>query len=193
MEPCQGSEMGSTPITRSMLFGLFSKLTREKTLSEKMASSDAGVYLYMLFPIAVSFLITFGLSRLVSHLRPDFYVKLIPGLRIHHYSYGIFILAMAGYIALVNTSARDRYLTSLLYGVGLGLAFDEFGFWLRLTDESSARWSYDGLIVLVAFFILMVSAESGMQMWDRHFHKKPPEKSLILASEKAPMEPPLTP
>lgn len=157
-----------------MLFGLFSKITREKTLSEKMANSDAGVYLYILFPIAVAFLLTFGGARLISHYHPDFFIKVVQDLHIHHYSYGVFVLAMAGYIALVNESPRDRYLTSLLYGLGLGLVFDEFGMWLRLTDETAARWSYDGVVVLIGFFILMISAESGMRVWNRHFGKKKP-------------------
>jgi len=176
-----------------MFFGIFSKITREKTLSEKIANSDAGVYLYILFPIAVAFLITFGGARLISHLRPDFFVKIVPGLHIHHYSYGVFVLAMAGYIALVNDSPRDRYLTSLLYGTGLGLVFDEFGLWLRLSDESTARWSYDGVVVLIAFFILMISAESGMRVWDRHFSKKKAEKEALLALEKNVFEVPPTP
>lgn len=195
--PCQGRGTGSIPVIRSMLFGLFSKITREKTLSEKIANSDAGVYLYILFPIAVAFLLTFGGARLISHFDPGFFIHIVPGLHIHHYSYGVFVLAMAGYVALVNNSPRDRYLTSLLYGMGLGLVFDEFGLWLRLSDASAARWSYDGVVVLIAFFILMISAESGIRMWNRHFAKKTAreaaQKEPVLDLEEDLLEVPPTP
>ena len=124
-------------------------------------SPDSELFLYILFPIAVSFLIAFIGARIISHLDPSFFIPIIKDIRVHHFAYGIIILAASGYLALVNNGPRSKYLIALLYGFGLGLAFDEFGIWLRLSDNDSARWSYDGLVVLIAFFILMISAESG--------------------------------
>ena len=155
-----------------MLLNIFSKITRRDTLTQKMAASDRGIYLYILFPIAVAFLITFGGARILSYFYPEFFIRIVDDLHIHHFAYGILILATSGYLALVNESPRSRYLIALLHGVALGLAFDEFGIWLRLSDTSSDRWSYDGLLVLIAFFVLMISAESGSQAWNRHFGKK---------------------
>jgi hypothetical protein len=77
--------------------------------------------------------------------------------------------------------------------MALGLAFDEFGIWLRLSDASSARASYDGVVVLIAMFVLMISAESGSKMWVRHFSKKPAQIGPISTLEKAVFEPPSTP
>ena len=170
--PCQGKKRSSTLLTRSVLFGIFSKITRREVLTKKITTNGKGVYLYILFPIAVAFLITFGGARILSYLYPNFFIQIITDLRIHHFAYGVLVLAGSGYLALVNNGPRVKYLIALLHGFGLGLAFDEFGIWLRLSDHSSARWSYDGLIVLIAFFILMISAESGAQAWDRHFGKK---------------------
>ncbi len=129
----------------------------------------------MLFPIAVAFLITFGGSRLISRINPNFYIQIVEGIHIHHFAYGIIVLAVSGYLALVSIKPRDKYLIALFHGLGLGLAFDEFGMWLWLTDDNAARWSYDGMLVLIAFFILMISAESGARVWNHHFGKKKPQ------------------
>jgi hypothetical protein len=75
-------------------------------------------------------------------------------------------------LALVNDTPRIKYLVALLHGFGLGLAFVEFGIWLNLSDNSSSRYSYDGLLVVIALFILIISARSGVLVWNRFFGKK---------------------
>ncbi|MBX4189826.1 hypothetical protein KW791_00800 [Candidatus Parcubacteria bacterium] len=177
-----------------MLFGIFSKITRRKILDEKITNSEPGVYLYIVFPIAVAFLITFIVARVISHVSPNFFIHIVPNLHIHHYSYGIFVLTISGYLALASDKARDKYLISLMHGVGLGLAFDEFGLWLKMSDDDPTRWSYDGVLILTALFFLLLSAETGMKMWRRHFGlKKPwtePRIEPVLEPEKPAFEPP---
>jgi hypothetical protein len=153
-----------------MLFSIFSKITRQKILNERLRKEES-VYVYILFPIAVAFLITFGGARLISHFAPDFFTHII-GIHVHHYSYGFMVLAASGYLALVNNRPRDTYLISLLHGFGLGLAFDEFGMWLRLTDETAARFSYDGITILTGLFFLIISAEAGVKAWQKYILKK---------------------
>ena len=160
-----------------MLFSIFYKLTREKVVSDKFAKKDPFVYLYVLFPLTVAFLITFIGARMLSLFAPDFYPKFIPELHIHHFTYGLVILAISGYLALVFNSPKQKYLISLLHGLGLGLAFDEFEMLLRLSDESQARWSYDGIIVLIAVFFLIISAKSGVQAFKWYLTKKGPIKA----------------
>jgi hypothetical protein len=174
MGPCQGPETGSTPVIRSRMFRIFSKTT-----TEKIANSSSGAYLYILFPIAITFLLTFFLTRVITDLFPNFFFTFGTGSHIHHYTYGIIILVITGYISLANSSPRERYLVSLLYGIGLGLVFDEFGLWFHLSDTASARLSYDGVVVLVALFIIMISAESGIHVWNRHFGKKEPQTGPV--------------
>ena len=140
-------------------------------MTKKITARDSNVYLYILYPIAVAFLITFAGSRIISHLDPQFFLHIVPGVHVHHFTYGIIIMAASGYLALVSHSGRHKYLVALLHGMGLGLAFDEFGIWLRLSDNSAARFSYDGVVILIALFFLMISAESGSRFWKRHFGK----------------------
>ncbi len=159
-----------------MLFSFFSKITWKQTISDRM-EKDQPIYLYLLFPIAFAFLLTFSGARLISHYNPLFFLHIVPGLHIHHYSYGFLVLAASGYLALVNNSAHDTYLISLLHGFGLGLAFDEFGIWLRLSEESTARFSYDGVVILAGLFFLIISAEAGVKAWKVHVLKKPARSS----------------
>lgn len=170
---CQARYEGPIPFTRSMLFGIFSKITRKEIISEKLANNERGVHLYILFPITVAFLLTFVVARVISHIEPNFFLHIVPGLHIHHYLYGILILAVSGYLALITNNPRYKYLISLLHGFGLGLAFDEFGFLLRFSDRSADRFSYDGVIVLIGLFLLLISTEKGIQMRRIHFGKKP--------------------
>lgn len=172
MGPCQGPETGSTPVIRSVLLSIFSKITQRGAFTKKNLSPDSELYLYILFPIAVSFLIAFVGSRIISHIDPSFFIPILKDVRIHHFSYGIILVVASTYLALVNNGPRSKYLIALLYGFGLGLVFDEFGIWLKLTTSDQARWSYDGLVVLVALFILIISAESGARAWRHHFLRK---------------------
>lgn len=155
-----------------MLLSIFSKITQKDALTKKIASQGSDVYLYILFPITVAFLIAFIGSRIITHLDPNFSLHILKDIHVHHFAYGIILLVASGYLALINSGPLVKYFIALLYGLGLGLVFDEFGIWLRLSDNSSARYSYDGVVVLIAFFILMISAESGTRVWNRHFGKK---------------------
>ncbi len=175
-----------------MLFSIFSKITRRDIIKERMVNEES-VYLYLLFPIAIAFLITFGGARLISHYAPQFFIPIVPDLHIHHYSYGFLVLAASGYLALANNTPRDTYLISLLHGFGLGLAFDEFGIWLRLTDDSAARFSYDGITILIGLFFLIISAEAGVSAWQRHILKKNPKKEAENRPQTAHIEAPVDP
>ena len=155
-----------------MLFTIFSKITQRDALTKKIVAQGSDVYLYILFPITVAFLIAFVGARIITHLDPNLSLRILKDIHVHHFAYGIILLVASGYLALINNGPRGKYLIALLYGLGLGLVFDEFGIWLRLSDNSSARYSYDGVVVLIAFFILMISAESGARAWNRHFNKK---------------------
>lgn len=119
----------------------------------------------LIFPIAFAFLLTFIGSRIFSHFAPDFYLfEVEPGLRVHHFTYGVFILAAAAYLALIHTGPRSKYLIALLMGFGLGLAFDEFGMWLRLRDDDIARFNYDGFNTIIGFFFLVLFARPGIRL-----------------------------
>ena len=106
------------------------------------------------FWILAAFVPTFAAARATVYLDPDLFLN-VGGTHIHHFTYGIFLLAIVGYVALVYPE-RARQRLAVVYGIGLALAADEFGMWLRLTDDYSVRGSYDAVMLIVAFLISVV-------------------------------------
>ena len=101
--------------------------------------------------VVAALAVTLGGARLFSLVLPRVHWEPFPGMHIHHYVYGIFILAAAGYLALLFRGDRARSWIALLYGVGLGLTFDEFGMWINPPFVRGVRWNTTGLtITLIA-------------------------------------------
>ncbi len=144
-----------------MLF-VFEKM--KSAIHHRVENNKSGLYIYLLFPMAVAFLITFIISRMISYLWPWLYLPILPDVRIHHFAYGFFVLAVSGYLALVFHDSKAKYFISMLHGVGLGLAFDELGMWLRLRDDDPTRWNYDGFFIFLGLFLLIISAKPGIKM-----------------------------
>ncbi len=136
-----------------------SSLIRDRVVEDK-----PGLYLALILPIAFAFTITFATSRLISNVAPQLYLPLTPHLHIHHFTYGFFILAIAGYLALIYNGPRAKFRTALLYGVGLALAMDEFGMWLRLRDDDIARSSYDGLNIVIGIIFFLLALRPGIRL-----------------------------
>lgn len=101
------------------------------------------------------FLITFILSRLMVYLvlgrwLPNFFLT-VRGVHIHHFIYGVIILTLAGlYLILRRPDVESEMfkIACAVYGIGLGLTFDEFGMWVRLVDAYWVRQSYDAIILV---------------------------------------------
>lgn len=107
--------------------------------------------------ILISFLLTFLASRLIVYLMiadrlPDLYL-FIKGTHIHHLNYGIIILAFVGAYCLLKKNYNKPNM-AVVYGIGLGLTFDEFGMWLRLQDNYWIRQSYDAIIAISAALLI---------------------------------------
>jgi hypothetical protein len=101
--------------------------------------------------------LTIVVARLLNYAYPRTHLPLVPGLRLHHYVLGIFILTMAGYLALLFKGPRATLWIALLYGLGVGLTFDEFGFWFnppRVGVPRGARWECTGILVILSFFVV---------------------------------------
>lgn len=116
------------------------------------------------FVVFFFFLLTFIFSRAwvylaVKNIIPDSFTENIEGVHIHHFAYGIILNSLAGFFAL--TLPRNYFETwkiklAILFGIGLGWTFDEFGMWLRLRDDYWIRQSYDAIIIISIFFINIV-------------------------------------
>ncbi len=106
------------------------------------------------------FLITFVVSRLMVYLvigrwLPNFFLT-VRGVHIHHFTYGVFILVLIGlYLILRRPEAESEIfkICTAIYGIGLGLTFDEFGMWVRLADEYWLRQSYDAVVVVLLLLL----------------------------------------
>ena len=104
--------------------------------------------------IAAAFALTVVSARIFSFVLPRVHWEPVPGMHIHHYVYGIFILAIAGYLALIFRSDGATPWIALLYGFGIGFTFDEFGMWLN-PPFHGGRWNTSGItIVIVALLIV---------------------------------------
>jgi hypothetical protein len=108
------------------------------------------------FLFFVAFLITFGFIRTSAHLiRAQ--VKWWPGnvevggTHIHHLVWGISLMMIVGYVGVTIAPPSPWHeIVAILFGVGMGLALDEFALWLDLEDvywSQQGRKSIDAVIV----------------------------------------------
>ena len=121
-----------------------------------------------------SFIVTFVLARvfvflIMSKEMPNLYF-FMGGTHVHHLNYGIFLLAtVAGYSVFRRPTGRAAEVTALLYGLAMGLTFDEFGMWLHLGGSYWQRASVDAVIVVSALFGLVAFARSLRKFEKHHF------------------------
>jgi hypothetical protein len=80
------------------------------------------------------------------------------GLHLHHYVFGIFVLTIAGGLALIFKGPRATFGIALLYGLGVGLTYDEFGYWVSPRYGRGAganvRWDNTGLLIVGGAFLV---------------------------------------
>ena len=119
---------------------------------------------------------TFIISRMMVFLImsgrvPNFYFFL-HGTHVHHLNYGIFLLsAVGGYSIFARPDGRAAELTALLYGLAMGLTFDEFGMWLHLGGSYWQRASIDAVIVVAAMIGIVAYAPSMERLEKQHFRE----------------------
>jgi len=123
--------------------------------------------------ILSSFLITFTISRLfvylvINKIATNFFL-VVKGVHIHHFTYGFFILAIVGlFLILKHPPSNSKVFRWLawFYGIGLGLATDEFGMWIRLEDEYWVRQSYDAVII-ISLLLLNIAYFKQIYTWTK--------------------------
>jgi hypothetical protein len=110
-----------------------------------------------LFLASVSFVLTFAVIRVITHLIRagvgPLHNVTAGTLHIHHLVWGILLLLAVGYVWLLEIgvgSSRLASLTALVFGVGAALTLDEFALWLNLRDvywEDQGRLSIDAVVI----------------------------------------------
>jgi len=122
--------------------------------------------------VLLSLLLTFITARLVSILMllphvPDIYLH-VHETHIHHLNYGIFLLAGVGAYLLFSPGPPTPA-AAVIYGIGLGLTFDEFGMWLHLDDVYWQRASFDAMVLIAAILGLVMAAPTVRRFRLRHW------------------------
>jgi hypothetical protein len=83
------------------------------------------------------------------------------GLHIHHFVWGIFLLLLVGFLALVLDQARWHPWLAIPFGFAAALVLDEFALWLNLADvywAKQGRQSLDAIVIAAALLILFYVA-----------------------------------
>ncbi len=107
------------------------------------------------FLVFISFLASFGLARLIAYTWPS--ANLIIGkYHIHHFYYGIGLLIISNWVALVTNKEILRLASAVSFGVGLGILADEIGLLLTCTSPLQQQCNYYARIT-VDFFTIAVA------------------------------------
>jgi len=124
--------------------------------------------------VLTTFILTFVSARILvflimSRTVPDLYVH-VKGTHVHHLNYGIFLLsAVCGYLLFRRPTGRRLEVAAILYGIGMGLTFDEFGMWIHLGGSYWQRASWDAVTVVASFFALIAFAPSWRKLRPQHW------------------------
>jgi len=122
----------------------------------------------------VAFLFTFMTARVCVYLImaraiPDLFLH-VGETHVHHLNYGIFLLSGVGaWLLFLRPVGRELSAVAVLYGVGLGLTFDEFGMWLHLGGSYWQRASFDAIVVIAALLTLLAVAPLLRQFRPKHW------------------------
>jgi hypothetical protein len=102
----------------------------------------------------IGFLPTFAIARYIVRHDPNLALQ-VGGSHVHHFVYGLALIAIIGYLALAYPKRWQRPL-SFVYGIGLALVADEAGIWVRLNSYYYGKLSYDAVFAVAVFLIGVV-------------------------------------
>ena len=122
---------------------------------------EAAIRLWLSFIAMFAFLrgLTYGIR---FHLLPVRNVVTSSGLHIHHFVWGILILLVIGFLALVLDQPRWHPWLAIGFGFGAALVIDEYALWLNLRDvywAREGRASVDLAIMVAALLGLYYAAD----------------------------------
>jgi hypothetical protein len=102
----------------------------------------------------VSFAVSFSVARIFTSLYPE-KVWEIRGLHIHHFWYGIALLAIGGWLGISYSSERIDRLAAILFGAGGGLIGDEVGLLLTFKNYWGGI-TYTLVIIFITFVSMLI-------------------------------------
>ncbi|WXG44913.1 MAG: hypothetical protein WED04_12935 [Promethearchaeati archaeon SRVP18_Atabeyarchaeia-1] len=98
----------------------------------------------------VAFTVAFLVARTFTTLSPSTVIVLEGAIHIHHFWFGLILLAVGGWMGIVNQNMNIDQLAAVLYGAGGGLIADEVGLLLTLGDY----WTELTYTLVIVFFAL---------------------------------------
>ncbi len=109
---------------------------------------------YLAVLALVSFILSFIVARSFTYYFPA--VVLVSGdLHIHHFWFGLILLAIGGWLGISYTQKDVDMLAAILYGVGGGLIADELGLLLTFGDYySGLTWTF--MLLLLPFVSALI-------------------------------------
>jgi hypothetical protein len=97
----------------------------------------------------ISFVASFVMARAFTAISPDV-VLIGNGFHIHHFWYGIMMLAIGGWLGISYTEERIDRLAAVIYGAGGGLIGDEVGLLLTFGNYWTGL-TYTIIVIFLAF------------------------------------------
>jgi hypothetical protein len=124
--------------------------------------------------VFAGFVFTFIIARILvifimaGKLPPGLFFH-VKGTHVHHLNYGIFLLSITGAVLLfARPTGTWLSLTAVVYAIGLGLTFDEFGMWLHLGGLYWQRASYDAVVTVAGLLGLIAYGSSIRKLRPQH-------------------------
>ncbi len=105
---------------------------------------------YYAIPAFIGFVVTYLFIQVQQRLFPNFHLDAGEH-HIHHYTYGIILLLIFGYVSLWTDSLRIRYTCALAYGAGVAFIMDEAWMWFTLNSGPGYQ-DYDLIFYIAALF-----------------------------------------
>lgn len=105
------------------------------------------------FIILAFFLVSFAIARVFTAFFPST-VLMIQGFHIHHFWYGLALLAIGGWLGINYQDDYTERIAAIIFGIGGGLVGDEIGLLITFGDYYS-ELTYTFLVSLIAFAFLV--------------------------------------
>lgn len=123
--------------------------------------SQEKLYAYYSFPVFMSVLISSIVIRSFNTIFSDLQV-VVNGVHIHHFTFGILIILVSGYLGLFIKSEKQKYILALIYGNGVAFLLDELYVWLKLDSSVLSHSQYSGIVIALSSFLTILLFPLGI-------------------------------